>query len=199
MSGNGRSRQVEQARPRLGAVWEKKGRSEGNGRRRDFFGPSGLRGPLAALTWALGRPTLFNLVSRVSCLHRRRGRRKEMEERECAMQSRCGRKSGGVSPSGQIRPTRPHLSTVDRLIPCQPGASADRESTADSSHLLVAPARLKFEVKLAEGLVLNKKWDDLEEYLFRFLTNVEGDRKHSHPGLFYPLYEAYVSDLICER
>jgi len=110
--------------------------------------------------------------------------------------SRCGRKSGGVSPSGQIRPTRPHLSTVDRLIPCQPGASADRESTADSSHLLVAPARLKFEVKLAEGLVLNKKWDDLEEYLFRFLTNVEGDRKHSHPGLFYPLYEAYVSDLI---
>jgi hypothetical protein len=58
---------------------------------------------------------------------------------------------------------------------------------------------LKFEVKLAEGLVLNKKWDDLEEYLFRFLTNVEGDRKHSHPGLFYPLYEAYVSDLICER
>jgi hypothetical protein len=79
VSGNGRSRQVEQARPRLGAVWEKKGRSEGNGRRRDFFGPSGLRGPLAALTWALGRPTLFNLVSRVSCLHRRRGRRKEME------------------------------------------------------------------------------------------------------------------------
>ena len=38
MSGNGRSGQVEQARPRLGAVWEKKGRSEGNGRRRDFFG-----------------------------------------------------------------------------------------------------------------------------------------------------------------
>jgi len=117
-------------------------------------------------------------------------------ERECAMQSRCGRESGGVSPSGQIRPTLPHLPTVDRLIPCQPGASADRESTADSSHLLVTPARVKFEVKLAEGLVLNKKWDELEEYLFRFLTDVEGDRKHSHPGLFYPLYEAYVSDLI---
>ena len=38
MSGNGRLGQVEQARPLLGAVWEKKGRSEGNGRRRDFFG-----------------------------------------------------------------------------------------------------------------------------------------------------------------
>ena len=55
---------------------------------------------------------------------------------------------------------------------------------------------MKFDVQIFEELVLGQKWEGIEDYMLEFLVNVQGGNVHSHPGLFYSLHEARISDLI---
>jgi hypothetical protein len=50
----------------------------------------------------------------------------------------------------------------------------------------------------AQEFVANQNWGGLETYLSEFLTEVQGDKFHPHPGLFCSLHQAQISSLIVE-
>jgi hypothetical protein len=51
----------------------------------------------------------------------------------------------------------------------------------------------------AQEFIANQNWDGLETYLSEFLTEVQGDKFHPHPGLYCSLYQAQISSLIGEK
>ncbi|CAO1942699.1 unnamed protein product [Urochloa humidicola] len=57
-------------------------------------------------------------------------------------------------------------------------------------------AAAALNIVAAQLFVVNQNWDGLEAYLAQFLTEVQGDKFYSHPGIFCSIYQAQISYLI---